>query len=83
MAAMPQFPKSVELQPAPIPLGVDHEHPTGADHQVINVGCRAGDGQVVQDRPPLSLQRSQEAAGAPLPCRPLSPSDGVRAGLEP
>jgi hypothetical protein len=54
IAAMPQLPNGVELQPAPTLLGVDHEHSTGADHQVIKVGCRAGDGQVVQDRPLVS-----------------------------
>jgi hypothetical protein len=34
MAAMPQPPDRVELQPTAVLLGVDHEHPTGADHQV-------------------------------------------------
>jgi hypothetical protein len=34
VAAMPQPPGGVELEPASILLGVDHEHPTGADHQV-------------------------------------------------
>ncbi len=67
MAAMPQPPNGVELQPAAILLGVDHEHPTGADHQVIKVGGRALDGQVVQDRPPLSLEGGQQPGGAPLP----------------
>jgi hypothetical protein len=52
---MPQLPNLVELQRAPILLGVDHEHPTGADHQVIDVGPAAGDGQVVHERPPVSL----------------------------
>jgi hypothetical protein len=34
VAAMPQPPGWVELQAAPILLGVDHEHPTGADYEV-------------------------------------------------
>jgi hypothetical protein len=32
VAAMPQPPEPVELEAVPILLGVDHEHPTGADH---------------------------------------------------
>jgi hypothetical protein len=32
---MPEPPGRVELEAAPILLGVDHEHPTGPDHQVI------------------------------------------------
>jgi hypothetical protein len=30
-------------------LGVDHEHSTGANHQMGRVGPAAWDGQVVQD----------------------------------
>jgi hypothetical protein len=33
VAAMPQPPGGVQLEAAPIVLGVDHEHPTGADHK--------------------------------------------------
>jgi putative transposase len=62
VAAMLQPPGWVELQSAPVLLGVDYEHPTGPDHQVINVGLAARDGQVMQDRPPVPLQRTQEAA---------------------
>jgi hypothetical protein len=36
IAAMPQPPGRAEVEAAAILLGVDHEHPTGADHQVIN-----------------------------------------------
>jgi hypothetical protein len=34
VAAMPQPPGWLELQAAAILLGVDHEYPTGPDHQV-------------------------------------------------
>ena len=47
VAAMPQPPRRVELEAAPILLGVDHEHPTGPDHQVVEVGPAARNGQVV------------------------------------
>jgi hypothetical protein len=80
---MPQPPRRVELQPATILLGVDHEHPTEAEGQVIKVGAAARDGQVMQDHPPVSLQGGQQPGGTPLPGRTLSPGDGVRAGLEP
>jgi hypothetical protein len=79
IAAMPQLPNRVQLQPASILFGVDHEHATGPDHQMINVGAAAGDGQVVQDRPPLPLQRKEQPGGAPLPGRPPPPGDRVRA----
>ena len=67
---MPQPPGRVELQAAAILLGVDHEHPTGADHQVVDVGPAARDGQVVQDRPPVPLQRSQAAGRCAAPPPP-------------
>jgi hypothetical protein len=59
VAAMPEPPGWVELQAAAILLGVDHEHPTGADHQVIDIGPATRDGQVVQDRPAVPLQRAE------------------------
>jgi hypothetical protein len=52
---MPQLPNRVQLQPALILFGIDGEHPTGTDHQMIEVGPAAGEGQVVQDRPPVPL----------------------------
>ena len=75
---MPQPPRRVELEAASILLGIDDEHPAGADHQVVEVGPAAGDGQVVQDRPPLPLQPSQaggRCAAPPLPrvARPWPP----------
>jgi hypothetical protein len=79
---MPQLPGRVELEAAPILLGVDHEHPTGPDHQMIEVGPAARDGQVMQDRPPAPLQRVEQPGGAPLPGRTPSPGDGVGAGPE-
>jgi hypothetical protein len=80
---MPQPPGRVELQAAAILLGVDHEHPTGANHQVVKVGPAARDGQIMQDHPSLPLQRAKQAGGAPLPRRPPSPDPGVRTGPEP
>jgi len=47
---MPEPPRRVEPEAAAILLGVDHEHPTGPNHQVIQVGPAARNGQVVQDR---------------------------------
>jgi hypothetical protein len=79
---MPQPPRPIELETAPILLGVNHEHPTRPDHQVIEVGPAARQGQVVQDRPPVPLQRAEQPGGASLPHRPASPGDGVRAGPE-
>jgi len=83
VAAMPQPPGRVELQVAAIVFGIDHEYPTGADHQVIDIGPATRNGQVMQDSPPLSLKRPEQPGGAPLPHRPPSPGDGVRAGPEP
>ena len=83
VAAMPQPAQWVEPKAPAILLGVDHEHPSGADHQMINVGAAARAGQVVQDGPAVSLQRSQGAGGAPLPHRPVTPGDGVGAGPKP
>jgi hypothetical protein len=41
------------------------------------------DGQVMEDHPPVPLQRAEEPGGAPLPHRSASPGDGVRAGPKP
>jgi hypothetical protein len=83
VAAVPEPPGRVELEADSILLGVNHKHPTGADHQVIQVGRAARDGQVVQDRPPVSLQVAEQPGDAPLPRRSAPPGDGVRAGPEP
>jgi hypothetical protein len=80
---MPEPPGWVELEPAAILLGVDHEHPTGADHQVIEVGLAARDGQVVQDRPPVPRQWVEQSGGTPLPRRSSLPGAGVGVGSEP
>jgi hypothetical protein len=44
---MPQPSGRVELEATAILLGVDHEHPTGPDYQVVDVGLAMRDGQVV------------------------------------
>jgi hypothetical protein len=75
--------RRVEPEPAAILLGVDHEHSTGADHQMVDVGLATGDGQVVQDRPPVPLQRREQPSGTPLPHRTAPPGDDLRAGPKP
>jgi hypothetical protein len=81
VAAMPQPPGRVEQKPAPILLGVDHEHPTGADGQVINIGRAAGDGQVMQDGPLVLLQPAKEPGSAPLsPTAPRRQATASRLG---
>ena len=82
VAAMLQPSGGVELEAAPVLLGVDHEHPTRADHQVVG-GPAAWEGQVVQDRPAVPLQLAEQPGGASLPGRPTLPGDGVGAGPEP
>jgi hypothetical protein len=80
---MPQPPRRVKLEAAAVLFGVDHEHPTGADHQMVEVGPAARDGQVVQDRPPVPRQGVEQSGGASLPRRPALPGLGVGAGPEP
>jgi len=57
--------------------------PPGPITKWSSFGPAAGDGQVVQDRPPVPLQWSQEVGGASLPRRPAPPGNGVLAGPEP
>ena len=60
----------------PILLGVDHEHPTRPDHQMIDVGPATRDGQIFQDGLPVPLQRTQGgrcAAPPPLPAAKRQP----------
>ena len=64
MVAVPKPPGLVELQPASILLGVDHGHSTGTDHQMTNVGAAARDGEILQDDPPVPLQRAEQSGGA-------------------
>jgi hypothetical protein len=66
---MPQPPGRVEVEATSILLGADHEHPTGAEHQVINVGPAPVDGQVVQYDPSVPFQRVEQPSGASLPSR--------------
>jgi hypothetical protein len=80
---MPQPPGRVEPEPTSILLGVNHEYPARADHQVVDVCPAPGDGQVIQGHPPLLLQPVEQPGGAPLPRRAALPSDGLRAGPEP
>ena len=47
VAAMSQPPRWVELQSAAILLGIDHEHPTGADDHVVEIGPATRDDQVM------------------------------------
>jgi hypothetical protein len=49
---------------------------------MINVGAAAGDGQVVQDGPSVSLQRVEQPGGALLPFRPAPPGGGIGLGQE-
>jgi hypothetical protein len=80
---MAELPGWVELEAAAIVLGVDDEYAARADHQVVEVGSAAGDGQVVQDHPSLPLQGAEQPGGVLLPCRPAPPGDGVGAVPEP
>jgi hypothetical protein len=80
---MPQQPILIQAQPPSVLLAVDHHHAAGPDQQMIDVGRRAGDGQVVQDRPAVPLQAAKQAGGAPLPGRPPPPRQGVGADPEP
>jgi len=57
--------------------------PPGADHQMIDIGLGAGDGQVVQHRPATALQGTKQAGGAPLAGGPAPPGQGVGAGPAP
>src|SRR5829696_2547204 len=49
----------------------------------INVGPAARDGQIVQDRPPMPLQRVEQPGGTLLPFGPAAPGGGVGAGPKP
>src|SRR5918994_2726756 len=48
-AAEPQPPGRIELKAAAILLGVDHEHPTGPDRQMVDIRLAPWDGQVMED----------------------------------
>ena len=79
---MPQPPRPIELETSSILLGVNHEHPTRTDHQVVNVRPAPGDGQVMQDHPPLPFQRTKQPSSSPLPRRTAPPGNGIRAEPE-
>ena len=49
---------------------------------MVKIGLAMRDGQIVQDRPPVSLQRAEQSGGVSLPGRPAPPRDGVPAGPE-
>jgi hypothetical protein len=80
-AAVPQPPGRV-VQVASVAFGVDHEHSGGADDQVVEVGGRAGNGQVVEDLVAMPLQGSQEPGGAPFAYAAAPPGPGVGGGTK-
>jgi hypothetical protein len=63
--AMPKPPGGV-VQVPPVALGVDYEHPCGADHEVVDVGGGPGDGEVVENLVAVPLQWGEQAGGAPF-----------------
>ena len=70
VAALPQPPRPVELQSSSRLRGVNHERPTGAEHQVVGVGPAGGGGQVMQDHPPC---RSSGGKHRAVRCSPPPP----------
>jgi hypothetical protein len=75
-AAMPEPPGRV-VEVAAVAFGVDHEDPGGADDQVVDVGGRPGDGEVMEDLVAVPLQGSEQPGGAPLPLGAMPPRQGV------
>jgi hypothetical protein len=64
-------------------LGVDHEHPAGANDQVIEVGGRVRHGQVMEDHIAVAAQAVQQPSGVALPCGAALPGPGLGGGAEP
>jgi hypothetical protein len=64
-------------------LGVDHEHPAGADDQVIHVGRGAGHGQVVQNLVAVPVQAVQQPGGLAFAAGAAPPGAGLLRGAEP
>jgi hypothetical protein len=65
------------------PLGVDDEHAGGADHQVIDVGGRAGHGQVVEHHEAVAVETAEQVSGVPLTMGAALPSAGLLGGPKP
>jgi hypothetical protein len=74
-AAVPELPGRVKLEATAILLGVDHEHPTRADHQVVKVGVAAGTARSCRTAYPCRSRGSSSRAvrrgrGGPQGARP-------------
>jgi hypothetical protein len=68
--------------PGPL-LAVDHEHASGADHQMIQVGVSAGHGQVMEDHEAVAGKPAKQPGGAPLPVGAAPPAARLLGGPEP
>jgi hypothetical protein len=64
-------------------LGVDDEHPAGAEDQVVEVGGRVGHGQVMEDHVAVAAEAVQQPGGLALPCGAALPGQGLAGGAEP
>jgi len=64
-------------------LAVDDEDARGANHQVIDIGGRAGHGQVVEDHVAVVGKAAEQAGGAPLTVGAALPGAGLFGGPEP
>ena len=80
-AAMPQPPGRV-VQVAAVAFGVDHKDPGRADDQMVDVGGRVGDGQIMEDVVAMPFQGSQQAGSASFALGAAPPGKGVGGGAK-
>jgi hypothetical protein len=80
---MPQRAVGGEHQPAAPVLAVDQEQPGRADREVVGVGARAGNREIVEDDPALAGEPVELAGGAPLSAGAAPPVAGVLRDPEP
>jgi hypothetical protein len=68
--------------PRPL-LGVDHDHPAGANDQVVEVGGRVRHGQVMEDHIALAAQAAQQPGRLLFAFGAALPDPGLGGGAEP
>jgi hypothetical protein len=82
VVVVPNEPVAALVDLSPPLLGVDDEHSAGTEDQVVEVGGRAGHGQVMKAHIALAAEAGQQPDGVALAFGAALPGPGLVGGVE-
>jgi hypothetical protein len=83
VVVVPYQPVGAPLDAAGPLLAVDHEHAGRTYDEMVGVGGRPWDGQVVEDHKAVPLEALEQVGGVALPVGAALPGAGLLRGAEP